>query len=266
MIPGVFGVAACSSRSRHDGAVSTLDCLLVGAFHMANPSADMVNLQADDVLAPARQREIAAIVVGLERFRPTKVLLEHPHDDSSVIRRYRDYRDGSRALGRTETEQLGFRLAAACGHEQVHPVDVVDKFYEDRIEELIVESKYAASWRELRSSAERSVDHVATILRNGTIGEALHFANAPEERRAMLTPYLDALLPIAGDGNWSGPEMVANWYRRNFKIAARIHAVAEDGDRLVVIFGAGHIPVLEHVLGASQRFRLVDPLDFLPVR
>lgn len=188
MIPGVFGVAACSSRSRHDGAVSTLDCLLVGTFHMANPSADMVNLQADDVLAPARQREIEAIVVGLERFRPTKVLLEHPRDDSSVIRRYREYRDGSRALGRTETEQLGFRLAAACGHEQVHPVDVVDKFYEDRIEELIVESKYAASWRELRSATERSVGDLAAVLRDCTVGDALRFANSPEQRRAMLIP------------------------------------------------------------------------------
>jgi hypothetical protein len=80
----------------------------------------------------------------------------------------------------------------------------------------------------------------------------------------MLVPYLDALLPIARDGNWSGPEMVANWYRRNFKIAARIHELAEDGDRLVVIFGAGHIPVLEHALSSSKRFHLVDPLHFLP--
>lgn len=69
---------------------------------------------------------------------------------------------------------------------------------------------------------------------------------------------------MARPGRHAGRPRLANWYRRNFKIAATIHAVAEDGDRLVVIFGAGHIPVLEHALSSSGRFRLVDPLAFLP--
>ena len=57
--------------------------------------------------------------------------------------------------------------------------------------------------------------------------------------------------------------MVANWYRRNFRIAANIHATAEDCDRLAIIYGSGHLPVLEHALSMTPRFSLVDRLDYL---
>jgi hypothetical protein len=177
MIAGYCGESGVPSGSRQDGGVRTLDCLLVGTFHMANPGADLVNLQADDVLAPPRQREIEAVVESLQRYRPTKVLVEHPHEDRALVQHYHEYRAGSRPLSRSETEQLGFRLAAACGHEQIHPVDVIDTYYEEGIEELIVEPVHAASWRDLRSAAERSVGDLAAVLRAGTIGDALRFVN-----------------------------------------------------------------------------------------
>jgi hypothetical protein len=40
---------------------------------MANPGRDIHNIQADDMLSPRRQKEIAGVVEVLKRFRPTKV-------------------------------------------------------------------------------------------------------------------------------------------------------------------------------------------------
>lgn len=243
--------------------MSTVDVLLVGAFHMANPGADLVNLEADDVLHPRRQEEIESIVAAMSRFDPTKVIVEHPQDDPSLADRYLAFRRAQDRLGRSETEQLGFRLAAVCGHDRVWPVDVIDRFYEQRIEQLLNAPEHASRWAEVRDAAQASVDAVAAALRDGTIADALRVINRREEKAAALAPYLDALLPIAEPGNWAGPDMVANWYRRNFRIAANIHAIAEEADRLVIIYGAGHVPVLEHALSMSPRFNLVDPIDYL---
>lgn len=244
--------------------MSTVKVLLLGSFHMANPGADIVNLDADDVLHARRQEEIESVVEALSRFEPSKVIVEHPQDDESLFDRYVSFRLGRSDLGRSEPEQLGFRLAALCAHDRVWPADVVDRFYEERIEQLLERPEHATRWAALRDAGQASVDEVAAALRAGTIADALRVVNQREAKTAAIAPYLDALLPIGEAGNWAGADMVANWYRRNFRIAANVHAIAEDGDRLVIIYGAGHVPVLEHALSMSTQFGLVDPLEYLP--
>ena len=104
---------------------------------------------------------------------------------------------------------------------------------------------------------------MARMLGEATIGTVLRAMNSREARANDLALYLRDLLPIASETNWSGPDMVANWYRRNFRIAANLHAVAEAGDRLAVVYGAGHAPVLEHALGASGVFEILDAREYI---
>lgn len=92
---------------------------------------------------------------------------------------------------------------------------------------------------------------------------ALRAMNTRDARLEDLALYLRDLLPIASETNWSGPDMVANWYRRNFRIAANLYAISEPGDRVALVYGAGHAPVLEHALQASGAFHMVDPLDYI---
>ena len=56
--------------------VDTASLLIVGSYHMANPGRDVFNVQAEDVLADRRQRELREVVDHLKRFAPTKVALE----------------------------------------------------------------------------------------------------------------------------------------------------------------------------------------------
>ena len=50
--------------------------MILGTYHMANPGGDAVNFEADDVLAPKKQRELQQLVKPLARFRPTKIAIE----------------------------------------------------------------------------------------------------------------------------------------------------------------------------------------------
>src|SRR6266480_6379038 len=52
------------------------EILVLGVYHMANPGHDIVNMQADDVLAPKRQAELAQLVEVLKNFHPTKIAIE----------------------------------------------------------------------------------------------------------------------------------------------------------------------------------------------
>ena len=84
------------------GKTAGAQVLVVGTYHMSNPRLDALNVTADDVLAPKRQREIEQLAATLEAFRPTKVLVEIPYGrDSMSNALYRRYIAGSYTLDRT---------------------------------------------------------------------------------------------------------------------------------------------------------------------
>ena len=98
--------------------------MILGSYHMANPGADMVNVEADDVMTPKRQIEIKQLVGRLKKFKPTKVAVEHESEkDVELQTTYRSYLNGNYQLRRNETQQIGFRLAQQMGHRHIYPVD-----------------------------------------------------------------------------------------------------------------------------------------------
>src|ERR671927_221628 len=82
--------------SPNAAAPARAEVLVLGVYHMANPGRDIVNMQADDVLAPKRQAEIAELIAVLEKFQPTKVAVEAGFDDAAAVaKRYADYLAGT---------------------------------------------------------------------------------------------------------------------------------------------------------------------------
>src|SRR5688572_29060863 len=104
-----------------------VEVLVLGTYHMANPGRDIFNTQADDVLAPKRQAEIAQLIEVLKRFRPTKIAVERNAGDERIRKDYAAYLAGTHQLTRNEIEQLGFRLAKELGHDTVHAVDEIGR-------------------------------------------------------------------------------------------------------------------------------------------
>jgi hypothetical protein len=237
--------------------------LLVGTFHLANPGRDLANVDVDDVLTERRQQELEVVAAALSRFAPTKVAVEYPADCArNLDAAYAAWRDGGRELNRSEVEQLGFRVAARGNHDAVFGVDVEGDFYDPAIEPLIADGPNADRWARILQAAEAATAELTLQLARSSIGDVLRMMNSPDAIAAGLEPYGD-LLAISEGGNLVGVTMVANWYTRNMKIAANLHAIADPGDRILVIYGHGHIPVLRHFLEAGSVFEVVDPLEFL---
>jgi len=153
---------------------------VLGVYHMSNPGRDIVNIEADDVLSPRRQSEIAEVVAVLERFRPSKIAVEAGFSDDRVAGRYAAYMAGEHELTDNETEQLGFRLARKLGHETVYPVDVDGEFPYPRLVKYAQATGRSSELDALQEEAARTAKESSAYLASHTILQTLIHMNSDE--------------------------------------------------------------------------------------
>jgi hypothetical protein len=236
--------------------------MILGVFHFATPNADYAKFQGIDVLTPTRQSEIEEVVTRLGRFRPTKIAVERVASEAdSINAEYRRYLAGTFTLTRNEIHQLGFRLAARFHHPQLFPVD----FQED----LGIDSVLA--YAQLHDTAfvrrfQRTIADVVQALdrmqRDETIEANLRFMNDPVNILHAHQPYADMATVGAGD-RYIGARTVAQWYDRNLRIFANLATIAHPGDRILLIIGQGHTPILRELVRSHAGMRLVEPSEYL---
>lgn len=261
LTPGVIPEVPPAECRESDDRIAVL---LVGSYHMSNPGADRFNLEADDVLAPQRQEEILAVVERLADFAPTRVAIEAPWGDTVATSRYRAYRAGTGELRRSEEEQIGFRLAAAMGHETVYPIDVRIGLPGDRLESVLqADPELGRYMAGLEAWGEWAMASMAKWLAEGSVGEMLARMNTPEAIAWADRGYFEFFLPLVVEDDYGGAEFVATWYERNLKIFSNLHRISSPGDRVFVLYGAGHIPHLRRFVAFSPYFCLADPLVYL---
>ena len=235
----------------------TIPVLLLGTDHLVE-WADA----GRDILSPERQVEVADVVACLAAFAPTKIAVELlASRQAELVAHYARYLSGA-ADDRNELVQIGFRLARET-HASVHAVDAdwtlqhapIEKFFADNPGERFTEDLSLEGQAAMASNLRASVDR--------PLRDYLRHLN---ELPAVLMndrEYLDRWLPVGAGSTWAGVDLVASWYRRNLRIIANLQRVSAPGDRIIVIFGSGHVPSLRHFLEVSGRFDYVSPVDFL---
>jgi hypothetical protein len=261
------GVGSTAPTPRAASA-APVQVLVLGTYHMGNPGQDLHNLEADDVTTPKRQAEIAEVAKRLARFRPTKVMTESVSDaPDRRIARYETFTPADLAKSREERVQIGFRIARQLGHAQVYGIDeqseTVDYFPFDKVMDYAKrtgrEDAIAGPMRE----GEAFVAKMAEIQKTGTVGDLLRWLNDPRElERGHRIGYL-GMLSLGSGSEFPGAELNAMWFLRNAKIFAKLMEVARPGDRVLVVFGAGHAYWLRELARGTPGFTLVDANDYL---
>jgi hypothetical protein len=245
------------------GPTAGAQVLVIGSYHMSNPGLDALSISADDVLAPKRQREIETLAAKLAAYRPTKVAVEIPFGrDSTSNALYRRYITGSLALDHTEMQQLGFRVAKSAGLPRVYGVDY----------DLDVNLAPVMVWAlthgqpELPLAAQSLsgtlLAEADSMRKHATVGEiitALNSARADSAHGIYL-----AALRIGADTSYPGASVAARWYERNLRITSNILRVIDSpADRVLVIIGAAHAPILRELLGGVPGVRVASTADVL---
>lgn len=278
---GVLALAALAAPGTSSGQATWIDTpvppavcrtdddrvevLLLGSYHMSNPGLDRFNLAADDVLAPRRQAELRALVERLARFRPTTVAVEAPWGDTLVPARYEAYRRGALELRRSEEEQIGFRLARLAGLAAVRPIDVRMNLDDGPLGPVVAaHPEYQRLMHVLEQRGGAAMERMAQWLAEGTVGEMLHHMNRPDMILKAHEPYVEVFVPVADADAYPGADMVATWYRRNLRIFANITRITTSpDDRIFVVYGAGHIPILRDLVEDHPDYCIEDPLPYL---
>jgi hypothetical protein len=252
---------------------------------MENSGQDEVNVDADDVLAPDRQAELAALTDRLAEWSPERIAVELPYDwREGLTNLYEEYRSGARSYEereeidagrlfgtesqfgcRNEVVQVGFRLADELDHETVHPIDYpMDPSNEDF--EALEERGFQPNKKVDCSlpDMERHKREVDERLANSTIPEYLSWVNQ-EEQLQINHDWMFTRGVRWGEGdNFGGPKSLSTWYDRNLRMVHNLWRAIEPGDeRALLLVGSGHVRVLRHLLTEAPMFCPVSPLAYL---
>jgi hypothetical protein len=222
---------------------------------MANPGHDIFNMAADDPLAPGRQREIAELAEALRKFKPTKIAVEHD-SQTKLSARYEKYLAGSYVLTANETDQIGLRLAKELGHGTIYAVDADGDFPFQRVVNFAKATGQSARLDAMMGEVGEIVKAQGQFLKNHTVLQTLLYMNSDAKvAQDVGFYYLEARYGEPGD--YAGPDLLAEWYRRNVRIYNNVaKLIASPDDHVLVIFGAGHLGWLRQDFSSDPTLRL----------
>lgn len=252
-------------------AAAPVQILVLGTYHMDNPGQDLVNVRAADVLTPQRQAELAAVATALAQFKPTVIAVERiTAAPGYVDQHYSRFSESDLASKRDERVQIGYRVARIAGLQTVHGIDEQpaagepDYFPFEKVQASARARGQDAALGALLEQAGRTVAEFGGRQEKSTIAELLRDAN---DERGLADPSLYyALLGLDAGEDQPGAELLGYWYMRNAKIVAKLSDVVQPGDRVLVVFGAGHKHWIEQIARNTPGFEVVDATQYLPVR
>ena len=239
-----------------------VEVTVVGTYHFGSPGLDVFNPEIDDVLKPQRQLELEALATALAEFDPTKIMLERVAKTPDVIDPcYAAFTPTDLAESRDERVQIGYRVARRLGHGTVYAIDEQHYFPFDKLvawaKATGAQARLDALMAKGAAGAKRTEE-----LQNQTAPAALAEMNRPEAIESDHSFYYEAL-GFGDTEQQPGADLNAMWYLRNAKIFAKLQRLAKAGDRVLVIYGAGHNYWLGHFARMVPGYRRVDPVLYL---
>src|SRR5882724_11854366 len=251
-----------AEKSEVPAAPPRAEVLVLGTYHMANPGHDIFNMQADDVLAPKRQAEMAQLMEVLKKFRPTKIAVESDAGSDRIPKRYADYLAGKYQLTANEIDQVGLRLAKELGHKTLYAVDADGDFPYPRLLNYAKGSGRAKELEAINSVFGDSVKAEGQYLASHTILQMLLYMNT-DERAARDVGQYYRMARIGEPYDWAGADLVADWFRRNVRIYSNVMKLVDSpNERVLVIYGSGHLGWLQQDFAGNPEIRLRKLAEF----
>lgn len=240
--------------------------LLLGTFHFGYPNLDAHKTDSSkyiDVLSAQRQKEIQELADVIMKFKPTRFYIEgwnQAFQDSL----FNEYVAGRYKLGRNENYQLGYRVAKQAGLKKVFAVDASN---------FASENYKRYTWLDSMWNVNNPVDSVRDKYWGNKFSEMYTVSDSIETTLTMLENFLLMAQPSTlkrmhgayltsgfSTTESNGPDMLAMWwYSRNLRIFNKILQTKPGGEeRIVVLFGNGHVPILKQCFESSPEFELVE--------
>lgn len=245
-----------------------IQVLVLGAYHFGNPGQDLHNMKVDDVRTPEKQKQLVEVATQLAKFKPTKIALEAMSDRPDLsYAKYESFEPKMLTENSDERVQIGFRLAKNLGHQIVYGVDeqseTIDYFPYDKVEAYGKEHGQGELLASLGARVQSMMKESEAAQKTTPIKSMLARMNEPARIATDHREFYYGLLPLGDRATQPGADLNGGWYLRNAKIFAKLTQIAKPGDKVVLIFGAGHAYWLRHFAQTTPGFVLVEANDFL---
>lgn len=262
-------ITAVSSFGQSATISSKTKIMTLGVFHFAYHNLDRVKTEAKDqisVLDEPYQSQIAAIAKAIEEFKPSIIAIElDPSKQHSVDSLYSLYKLGKLPAKKDEIYQLAYRIGKNLNLPKIYCVNDWGRPYEN-IQTLFKDSIRMEKFGNFIDSLNKIEGKELLSKKVSNVVDKLIELNNPLSIKEGLGSYLNAaFLYEENPGDFTGVDFeTGRWFNRNLRIIRNIQRIPRTpDDRILVIFGAGHMNLLNPLLDISKEFELVSPLPYL---
>jgi hypothetical protein len=266
----LFAITLLSSVVAHaaSNVTAPVQVMIVGAYHMGNPGQDLNNAKVDSVLTPDKQKQLVDAVNALAKFKPNKIAVEMvAKNPDMTTHNFEKFTPDLLLKEPNEITQIAYRMAHQLGHKVVYAIDeqseTIDYFPYSKVEEFAKANNQTALLERGQAWGKKSTEAFEKKQKIKTVRQLLLEMNMPgrgmEEMREAYYP----MIAVGNDKAQPGAELNAFWYQRNAKIFTKLNLVAKPGDKILVLFGAGHNYWLRHFVSQMPDYQLVEANRYL---
>ncbi|MEL6653126.1 MAG: DUF5694 domain-containing protein, partial [Bacteroidota bacterium] len=164
-----------------------------------------------------------------------------------------DYQAGRHPLNRSVEEQIGLRLAASFGHDQVYGYMQAEGFC------LNEEGEELASFQEQARALE--YDKLAHSQQTDVL-HYLSYLNHPNTLQKEHSIYIQHLSHVGAGIDYQGADMLAEWYSYHLRMFANVTDRTDGAERIIVLLDSRYIPIMQDLLKADPDYEAISVEDF----
>lgn len=253
------------------------EVLLIGTFHFNNPGADIAKTDKFDVLSEKSQNELTIIAKKIKEFAPDKIFVEWDVNKASQLdslynlylnNEYFAYVEKKypkeKIFKENEIFQLAFRAAKLSGNKKVYAIDTHTEFPFDSL--LIAIDK--AKQTDLKNKIFERIKQFENIdnenRKKYSFTNLIVECNEKSSRDFDLASYITFFNTAGENNDFTGPNLVANWYKRNLLMFSFVQKFTEKNDnKIVILVGASHAALFKHFIDLDENLKVVELKDIL---
>jgi hypothetical protein len=243
--------------------------LLVGSWHFDYPGLDAHVTKDEDqinIYSEKKQKELDELLDYLAIFRPTKILVESGPITGYLKYNFKEWKAGKEELMSNERSQIGMRLVERFQLDTIYGVDdwplIMDLHYDSILTNIpyldaIYQAHYFGGSDTIQKTYKKFAKYKENFQYNNTLLESFQYINDDKVLNKSFGAYI-AGGQFASDEN-QGPDALSMfWLNRNLRIYKNIQEIKSDeNDRILILFGAGHISILRWLFECSSEYELI---------
>lgn len=245
--------------------------LLVGSWHFNYPGLDAHKTDEQDrinIYSSERQKELKELLDYIAEFKPTKIIVESGKNTGYLMHNYRAWKKREEELYANERSQIGIRLVDRFQLDTIYGVDAYPLLLElaDKKDSLqpknyideITEKHYFGGNDDIHNRYNKFYEYVDKMKVKHSLLESFKYINSEKVINRYFGPYIEA--GQFDSQNFEGADALSMfWVNRNLRIYRNIQRIEFiENDRILILFGSGHIPLLKFFFESSPLYEVVD--------